>query len=153
MLGPLAAPYNGLKLYLGIKIWLSENGLQNQYFVKCIVKPNFSIIDECIRNDKVVILGLLGYDHEVKLFGMVLGHFVAVAGIYSSWQIALSDPIKDKINPSLDPAEHNNASIVTHDIYNISYATSRSLLSSWYIPEYCKEGVQIVSAIIISETN
>jgi hypothetical protein len=150
-LGPFGALYSGLKLYLGAKIWLRENGLQNQYSVKCIVKPNFSVINDCVRNNKGVILGLLGYDPEVKPFGVVWGHFVAVAGVNSSGQIALSDPVRDKMIPSIDPAEHNNASIVSHDIFNVSYATPWPSISSWYLPDYCKEGVQVVGAVIISE--
>lgn len=148
ILGPLNGPYNGLKLYLGAKRWLRETGLQDQFTIKCIVKPDFSIINECVRNNDGVILGLVGYDPE---FG-IWGHFVAVSGINPNGYIAFSDPLQDVMNSSLDPAEHNNASIVSHDIYRVNLTSPWPRISSWCLSDYFEECVPVVGAVIISET-
>jgi len=150
-LGPFNGPYNALMLYLGANKWFRKSGLKNQYSIKVKIKPKFSFIDECVRNNKGVILGLLGYDPEVEPFGTIWGHFVAVAGVNSSGKIAFSDPVRDRLNPSLDPAEHNNASIVSHDIYNISLDSPWPLISDCFLPNYSKESVYIPLAIVISQ--
>jgi hypothetical protein len=55
------------------------------------------------------------------------------------------------MNPSFNPAEHNDASIVSHDIWNVSFTTPYPLASSWWLPDYTKYGVTVNAAIIISE--
>lgn len=147
MLGPLAAPYNGLKLYFGAKIWLREVGIKDQFKLRCMVKPDFFVINEYVRNNDGVILGLIGYDPE---FG-IWGHFVAVAGINSGGYIALSDPLQDVMNTSLNPAEHNNASIVSHDIYKVNFTSSRPHISSWCLSGYFNNTALVVGAVIVSE--
>jgi hypothetical protein len=149
MLGPLNGPYNGLKFYLGAKIWLRETGLEEQFTVKIIVKPDFFIINEHVRNNDGVILALAGY---VPGFG-IWGHFVAVAGINPSGYIAFSDPVEDVMNPSLNPAEHNNASIVSHDTYKVNFTSPRPRMSSWCLSGYFEEGALVLGAVIISEKN
>jgi hypothetical protein len=151
--GPFGGIYTQFKLYLGTLRWLKDSGLQNQYSVKLIFKPDFSFINECVRNNQGVMLSVGGYDPEVKPFGIFWGHCLAVAGINSSGEIAFSDPVRDRINPSSDPAEHNNASIVSHDIYKVNLTSPWPRISSWWIPEYCKEGIQVIYAIVISEIN
>jgi len=153
LIGPLCSIYNGLALYSGAKRWFRDAGLQNHYSVKFIVKPDFSTIDQYVRNDNGVILGLLGYDPEFKLFSITGGHFVSVAGVNSSGQIAFSDPFRDKMNPCSDFAEHNDASIVSHDVWNVSLISPYPHLCSWYLPkpDYYKDDVLVVYALIISE--
>ena len=152
LLGPLAGFYTQFKLYQDVKKWLKDAGLQNQYSVKIVFKPDFSFINECVRSNQGVMLTIAGYDPEVKPFGVFWGHCVAVAGINSSGEIALSDPMRDRINPSANPAGHNNASIVSHDIYKVNFNSPWPLISSLCIPDYCKEGVQVIFATVISET-
>jgi len=152
LLGPLAGFYTQFKLYKDVKKWIKDAGLQDQYSVKMVFKPEFSFINERIRNNQGVMLTIGGYDSEVKPFGVFWGHCVAVAGINSSGEVALSDPMRDRRNPSANPAEHNNASIVSHDIYKVDLNSPWPKLSSFYIPDYCKEGVQVIYATVISET-
>lgn len=147
MLGPLNAFCNAFKLYLGAKIWLKEVGLNNQFTVKIIAKPDFFIINEYVSNNSGVILGLSNY---VPGFG-IWGHFVAVAGINPNGYIALSDPVQDVMSPSLNPAEHNNASIVSHDIYKVNFTSPLPCISSWYLSDYFEEGGLVLGAVIISE--
>lgn len=155
LFSPLITPYIGLKIYTGAKKCFREAGLQNHYSVKLILKPNFSTIDQCVRNNNGVILGLLGYNPDVKPFSITGGHFVAVAGVNSKGAIAFSDPFSDRINPCSDFEEHNDAGIVSHDVYNVSLNSPWPRLCSWYLPkpDYYKDDVIVVYALIISETN
>jgi hypothetical protein len=142
-----------LSVIFGIKRFLRDAGLQNDYKVKFIIKPNFSDINTYVRNNNGVILVIGNYVSEHKpLPNFSWGHYVAIAGINPNGQIALSDSIRDKTNTSLNPIEHNDASIVSHDIWNVSFDTPAPLMSSWWLPEYLPWGAVIVhGAIIISE--
>jgi hypothetical protein len=143
--------FEAINLFFGIKKWIKDAGLQDRYSVKVISRPSFSLICENVTNNSGVILSLINYDPASKPIPLTWGHYVAVAGINPNEQIALSDPIRDKTNPSIDSAEHNNASIVSHDIWNVSLTSPYKLLSSWWLPGYAKYGVIVNGAIIISE--
>ncbi|MCK4365399.1 MAG: hypothetical protein KAW45_05065 [Thermoplasmatales archaeon] len=134
----------------GARRWLRNCGLQNQFTIKCIPRPCFCLVNKYVRNNCGVMIGVNALNSE-KPFSFRWGHWVAVAGINSNGQIALSDPIRDEMNPSLDPAEHNNASNVSHDIWAVNFNSPRPLLSSWWLPEYIADGAIIVFAIVISE--
>jgi hypothetical protein len=138
-----------INLYNGAKKWLLDVDLQNQYTVQLIFKPSFYIIDKYVRDNSGVILVIVHC--RVVPQWKNWGHYVAVAGINSSGQIALSDSIRDAANPSLDPAEHNDASIVSHDIWNVNFTTPYPQISSWWLPNYTKYGVTVNAAIIITE--
>lgn len=152
ILGPLKGLFNAFKLLYGIKKLFIESGLQNYYSVKPIFKPSFSTINKCLRNNSGIILGMSGpgYDSKSKLLPFQWGHFVAVAGINSVGYIALSDPVQDVMNSSSDPSEHNNASIVSHDVWQVNFTSPYPWLASWWLPEYFG-GAFINGAIIISE--
>ena len=136
-----------INVYLGAWRWLIDANLQKNYTVQLIFKPNFSTINTFVRNNCGVILVITHYNPKIPLWKN-WGHYTAVAGINSNGQIALSDSIRDEMNPSLDPAEHNNASIVSHDIWAVNFTTPYPLFSSWWLPEY---SAIIVFAIVISE--
>ena len=144
--------FETINLYFGIKKWFKDANLQDEYHLKEIGRPSFSKICEYVVNNSGVILSLINYDPANKPIPLTWGHYVAVAGINPNGQIAFSDPIRDEMNPSTDPSEHNNASIVSHDIWNISLTSPYPLISSWWIPGYSKYGVIVNGAIIISET-
>jgi len=139
-----------VRICWGIKKWLKDVDLQNQYTVQLIFKPSFSTVNKYVRDNSGVILTLMNCNPEIPQWNN-WGHYVAVAGINSSGQIALSDPARDIMNPSLDPTEHNDASIVSHDIWNVNFTTPYPLISSWWLPNYTKYGVTVNAAIIISE--
>jgi len=71
-----------------------------------------------IINGSFVILGLTGYDEEKNVY---ISHWVSVAGVnIKDSQIALSDPYFDIANRTNDMTKHNDASIVSHDIYRVN---------------------------------
>lgn len=142
------------RLYMkwGMKKWIRDVGLQDVFEVKTIFRPSFSKINERLRNNEGIILRLGFYHGGPKLFPLIFNHQVAVAGISSDGYIAVSDPEWDITNPSSDPTEHNDASIVSHDIYEVSFQSPCPLISSWWIPEYAQHrSVVVLAATIISE--
>ena len=86
IMGPLGAIYNTFKLLGGIKRWLKDTGLKDDYSIKPIIRPSFSTIDKYLRNNCGIILGISGPGNGDGLtpFPFKWGHFVAVAGINSS---------------------------------------------------------------------
>ncbi len=152
-LGSLTPFFYAFTLLCGIKKWLFDCHLQKNFSVKPIFKPSFSTIITYLQNNAGIILGLssVGNTLNNSSSSSYWGHFVAVAGINPLGYIAFSDPIQDKMNPSSDPYEHNNASIVSHDIWQVNFTSpdpTRS--SSWWLPDYFG-GALIIGALIISE--
>jgi hypothetical protein len=136
----------------GIKKWIRDVGLDDVFKVETIFRPSFSTINERLRNNEGIILRLGFYTHEPNWFPLFFNHQVAVAGINSDGYIAVSDPDWDIANPSSDPTEHNDAAIVSHDIYEVSFSSPSPLISSWWIPEYAyHRRVVVLAATIISE--
>ena len=71
-----------------------------------------------IINGSYVILGITGYDEDKNVY---ISHWVSVAGVnIAQSKIALSDPFFDNVNPTNDATLHNDASIVSHDIYKVN---------------------------------
>jgi len=64
------------------------------------------------------------------------GHYVTCAGVNSEEsKIAFSDPTLDVANPS--PNDHNDAAIVSHDIYNVSVGTPKPDINcEWWLTDY-----------------
>jgi hypothetical protein len=136
----------------GVRKWIRDAGLQNDYRVEHLFIPDFSTIDERVRKNQGVELFLIWYDVDTK--EIFFGHGVAVAGINSEGYIAFSDPDIDIANPQPERKAYNNASIVSHDVYEIDFDCPHPL-ATWWIPGYAnyKDGALILSATIISETN
>jgi len=153
ILGPFKGFFNAFKLLYGIKQWLLDCNLPNNYSVKPIFKPSFSTIVTYLRNNSGIILGIDFPVHKPDFIPSFLywGHLVAVAGINPLGYIAVSDPYLDKMNPSVDPYEHNNASIVSHDVYRVNLTSPYPGIASWWLPDYRGGGAIIIGAIVISE--
>ena len=135
----------------GVKKWIKDAELQDEFKVEVIFKPSFYTINERLRNNDGILLRFGKCIFDFKLSPLLFHHYIAVAGINSDGYIAISDPGWDKANPCSDPTIHNDASIVSHDIYKVNLTSPSPLLSSWWIPEYAVyKGVVIISAIIIS---
>ena len=107
---------------LGIKAWLQSRGLLDKYTVNLYFSPtDWGFLAHEVRRSQDVIL-LLGF--YVAVGGDPLnccrlgGHYVTIAGVDSAnFTLALSDPDLDAVNP--EPPSHNDAAIVSHDVYNI----------------------------------
>lgn len=152
ILGRFGGLFNALKLFYGIKKWLFDCHLQNNFSVKPVLKPSFSTIVTYLHNNSGIILGLssAGVSPNNTSASPPWGHFVAVAGINPLGYIALSDPLQDILDPSSDPYDHNNASIVSHDIWHVNFTSPYPKAASWWIPDYF-DGALIIGALIISE--
>ena len=91
------------------------------------------------------------------------GHFVTVAGVNSTtMQLLISNPIRDDFEAGKTPgrspiphihvppeppyATHNNASLVSHDAYNVAYSPSPSgyhwLLEGYFPPGYLEARIE-----------
>jgi hypothetical protein len=140
----------------GAKQWIQDAGLEEHYRVEAIWKPEFSLIVDRIQNNSGVMLNLLLYNSNAIFFETFLGHYVAVAGIHPNGSIALSDPFQNEANPTPTPREHNDANVVSYDIYPLNFSSPFPDKASWWIPEYFDFGIKRLGgipqfALIISE--
>ena len=144
-----------IQMKLGFKKWLRDAGLKNHYNFSLYIRPSFSFICDHVQNNDGVILNMAFYTPGERLVSFRFGHYVSVAGIKRDGGIALSDPYVDKDFPlpeGKDYGYHNDAGIVSHDHYNISYDSPLLFFSDWWIPDYpLGDGVLIRSAIVISQ--
>ncbi|KYK23635.1 hypothetical protein AYK25_06525 [Thermoplasmatales archaeon SM1-50] len=145
---------HGLRIIWCMKSWIRSAGLQNNLNATFHFKPNFSMIDQKIRNGDGIVLGIFGAGSDPGLPPKPFqwGHCVALAGINSNVQIAISDPIRNVQNPSNDEFEHNDAYYVSHDIYIVNFTSPYPQLASFWLPNY-GNGALCSVAIIISEKN
>jgi hypothetical protein len=141
--------------WFGLHKYFRDVGLKNDYKVRHIYYPDFSKVVEHVQNNDGVKLFLYRYDADDKVIDW--GHSVAVAGINQDGYIALSDPWYNEMNPQPSHSDYNDASIVSHDIYEVDFEVPFELiLFSWWLPEYSKgwkDGAVIYCATIISETS
>jgi hypothetical protein len=140
----------------GARQWIKDAGLQDHYKVEGIWKPDFSMINDRLRNNEGVIVNFLFYNQNAVFFPTFLGHYTAVAGINSNGSIALCDPFQNVMNPGPDPSAHNDPSVVSYDIYQVSFASPFPEKASWWIQEYFDVGITKFGglaqyALIISE--
>jgi hypothetical protein len=124
----------------GTRQWIKDAGLENNYTVERIWSPSFQTIVDHIRHNDGVVLNLLLYNPRGIFIQKFLGHYVAVAGINANGSIALSDPYQNKANPTPTPTDHNNAGVVSYDIYPIQYDSPFPNESSWWIQQYFTVG-------------
>ena len=140
----------------GANQWIKDAGLEGHYRVEAIWKPEFSLIASRIMNNSGVMLNLLLYNDKAIIFDTFLGHYVAVAGINPNGSIALSDQFQNEANPSPTAQEHNDANVVSYDIYPVNFTSPFPDTASWWIPEYFDFGIKRFGgipqfALIISE--
>ncbi|MBN2598926.1 MAG: hypothetical protein JXA75_00175 [Candidatus Thermoplasmatota archaeon] len=141
----------------GARQWIVDAGLQDQYRIEAVYHPEFSLIcDHIQQNDAVVVLFVFYRPHAQVFPTFRISHYCAVAGVNPDGYIALSDPIQNIQNPGPSPAEHNDAGIVSHDIYAINFSCPLPEKASWWIPQYypfgsIKLGGLPTYALIISE--
>jgi hypothetical protein len=150
----LAGTYHRF-LKQGIEQWIKDAGLQDRYQVEEFENPDFSLIVEQLQNNQGIIINLIFYNPNARFFPTFMGHYVAVAGINPDGSIALCDPAQNTMNP--DPAAHNDANIVSYDIYLVNFTSPYPETASWWLPEYYDYGIVKFGglphyALIISET-
>ncbi|MBN1280240.1 MAG: hypothetical protein JXA00_01180 [Candidatus Thermoplasmatota archaeon] len=138
--------------------WITDAGLADHYAVESYENPSFSMIVDRLQQQDAVIINLLFYNPSAVVFKTFLGHYVAVAGIHPDGSIALCDPVQNIMNPGPSPAAHNDASVVSYDVYPVNFSSPVPQVASWWIEQYytlgplCLGGVAHY-ALIISETS
>jgi hypothetical protein len=138
--------------------WICDAGLQDQYHLEAVYHPEFSMICNHIQQNDAVIVLFLFYRPYASVFPTFrISHYCAIAGVNPEGYIALSDPIQNIENPGPSPEEHNDAGVVSHDIYAINFSCPLPERASWWIPDYFSVGPLKLGgiptyALIISET-
>lgn len=120
----------------GARQWILDAGLQDHYVIEAVRQHDFSLIVEKLRNNSGIILNFLFYNPKAIVFETFLGHYVAIAGIQSNGSIAVSDPYQNTANPTPTPYEHNDANIVSYDVYPVNFTSPFPEKASWWIEEY-----------------
>lgn len=131
----------------GARQWIKDAGLQDQYIVEGVWRPDFSLIVDKLHNNSGVIVNLLLYRPNAVVIQTFLGHYVAVAGINPNGSIALSDPFQNFANPTPTPTDHNDANIVSYDVYAVNFTSPFPDRASWWIPEYFDFGIKRLGGI------
>jgi len=148
----------------GVEQWIDEAGLKEKYNVESIFKPEFSDIVERLHDNQGIILFMafrnpIGEHFKIfksiKKLQTLNGHYVSLAGINPAGYIALSDPFLNVANPYPSPMEHCNASVVSHDIYEVNFSSPCPKITSWWVPNYrilpISQGAFVTYAMAISE--
>jgi hypothetical protein len=160
---PLSFLTAGTRQYMmkwGVQQWIKDAGLNEKYEVEHYFKPDFNMISEELQNGSGIVLLLRFYNPLSKFFPIgndyylmpvFSAHYVSLSGIHPDGFIALSDPYKNVDNPDPTPFEHCDASVVSHDIYHISFDCPASVYGSWWLPNYWFKGGIASYALIISE--
>jgi len=109
---------------------------------------NFPSLASQIINGSYVVLGINSYDEDKNVY---LSHWVSVAGVnIPNSQIALSDPYFDKVNPTNDATLHNDASIVSHDIFRVNTTSPFPEEKEYFwLEDYIPGLYSVVPAVLI----
>jgi len=142
----LTDPVSGTDLdamQLGIKQWLMDRGGDSLFYEHILIDSTrdpdfFTVIEAEIERCQGVIL-LLGFWEEQtpEQWHRIGGHYITCAGVNSdSMLIMISDPDYDQqvTDYPADPKWHNNAALVSHDIYRV--APSSGPGGYWGLPWY-----------------
>jgi hypothetical protein len=121
----------------GIEMYLADKGMDWKFYEHTVEAPFPDLIyEELLRcQDVVLLLGFWQYDPDFQTWSRVGGHYVTVVGMdLTDMYIAISDPISDNaeeggmgsvpiphthLPPEPPYSTHNNASLVSHDLYLI----------------------------------
>jgi len=136
--------HNGTEVHgmeKGIDWYLGNKSLSNTFYEGTLYNPPFYEVEEEVKKSEDVILLIVFFEVTPEYDCWPIGaHFVTVAGVNSEdLMIAFSDPGIDNAEPSphgnngtgrvipppphghlADGTLHNNATYVSHDIYNVS---------------------------------
>ena len=150
----------GLTGYFDIEVFIPLSGTQDVSKLTedfSYLKNSFDDQDDFsfeelvsrITSGEFAVLLIFIYDHSGNI---LYGHWVTVAGVcYSPQLIAISDPYFDVTNPTFDYMLHNDAAIVSHDIFEINSTIPFPHNGLWCLEDYENNCYTIVaSAVTIS---
>jgi len=147
---PIMPFYEVYLMIRGAHKWLVETGVRDLFNLKIAIYPSFSLIDNYVKKNCGIILGVFGYHNESN--DAIFGHFITVAGINSEGYIAVCDPYFDKANYTNNYFLHNDPYYVSHDIHQIKNNPIYPGFGKFWIPNYFGSlDVVIKFALIISE--
>jgi hypothetical protein len=134
---PGVAGTSAANLEKGANRWIQQAGLEDDYHVVAIVKPDYATIRDAVLHNDGVIVNLLFHSAKMYTPPHLFCHYVAVAGINpDEGYIAFSDPVQNKDNPGPDPAAHNDANVVSHDIYKTFLTSPEPDAASWMVEDF-----------------
>ena len=135
----------------GIRQWLEEEGLNHMLGVTSVSKPDFYHIAEAVERGDCVMLSVGWWDEEESgEWVRTSGHLVTVAGVNTDEMlIALSDSGFDQ-TPPINSQEHNDAAIVSHDIWPVDLHCSRPT-GTWWLRDYATELAASLGKYVISQ--
>jgi hypothetical protein len=111
-------------------------------------KLTFHSLASKIQNGSFVVLGINGLDDTQRIH---FSHWVTVAGVnIPQSQIALSDPYFDRAQATTDPTVHNDAAIVSHDIYTVNTTSPfPEEADYWWLEGYLSNLYSVIPAALI----
>ena len=123
----------------GIERWLEEEGLDHMLGVTRVLDPDFYDIADAVERGDCVMLSIGWWrEREPGVWSSSAGHVVTVAGVNTDeLLIAFSDPGFDRTPPD-NRQDHNDAAIVSHDIWHVDLDSPRSD-GKWWLPDYATE--------------
>ena len=105
------------------------------------MEPEFSLIVGYVQNNSGVVVNLLLYSSHALVFKTFLCHYVAITVINRNGFIALSDPFQNEANLFATSMEHNDASVVSYDVFPVNFTLPFTEKASWWIEEYFDFGI------------
>ena len=144
------------RMLLGVRQWFNDTDLTSYYNVDMYSTPysdehdglSFQQIADYIQNGSFVVIHMTVYNNNLNV---MYGHYVTIAGISPNLsQIAISDPIRDITNPTIQYTQHNDAAIVSHDVYTINTTSPVPEEGSWWLMNYDRaQYYAVVSASVV----
>ena len=115
-----------------------------------LIKEDFTFeyIADRVKDGSFVVLGISSYDDEKNIH---FSHWTTIAGVSTSLsQIALSDPYFDVTNRTNDFTLHNDAAIVSHDIYTVNTTSPfPEEADYWWLEGYLPNLYSVIPAALI----
>jgi parallel beta-helix repeat protein len=107
---------NPNRMTVGLDQYLVDRGEDANYTISETAWPIFEQVGKEQQNNSALIMFLGFYDSDGN---RIYGHIVTVAGVeMGGFLLSLSDPINNIANPIADLFAYNNATNVSHDVYN-----------------------------------
>jgi hypothetical protein len=143
-------------MQMGIEHYLRDKGLSWKFYEHTEPNPSIKLIDDELRKcqDVVLLLGFWQLDYT-GFWRHIGGHYVTVVGMDSTDMfMTISDPIQDKAeaggmgsvpvphdHPKTEPpyTTHNNASLVSHDLYRVILDPCPG--GDWSLEDYWNESI------------
>jgi len=137
-------------LIKGINNWIADANLNGNIYVdRASSNFGFYDVEPHILNGSCIVFFMGFYNDFHDYLG---GHFVTVAGVNTNeLKIAVSNPYRDISNPTDNFTLHNDANIVSHDIYTVNTTKPSHHVGRffWWLEDYHIGVYSIVTYVIV----